>query len=78
MQEKIAITFIMCIFRISKATALANQSSEDNTKLSLMLCSIFAWKQASWIKLMLFDVIAYKQIHPHYLWVLVFPTEHIL
>lgn len=28
-------------FCISKATALANQSLEDNTKLSLMLCSIF-------------------------------------
>ena len=24
---------------------------------------------------MLFDVIAYKQIHPHYLWVLVFPDR---
>ena len=38
---------------------------------SPILCK-FAWKQAFEIELMLFDVIAYKQIHPHYLWVSAF------
>lgn len=76
MQDKITITFIICIFRISKATDLANQSLEDNTKLSLMLYSIFC-TETSFLEreLTLFDEIAYKQIYPLHLQVLAFPDK---
>lgn len=64
-------------FRISKATDLANQSTEDNTKLSLMLYSIFCMETSFWIELTLFDEIAYKQIHPLHLQVPAFPDRII-
>lgn len=75
MQGEIAIIFIMYIFRISKATDLANQSLEANTKLSLMLCSIFCMETSFWIELILFDEIAYTQIHRHYLLVSASPDR---
>ena len=53
---------------------LLSQTSHWKTIQNFRRCYIlyFAWKQAFEIELMLFDVIAYKQIHPHYLWVSAF------